>query len=202
MEYRAVGNRCAVTLNSLDVPISREAVRSLLAEKGFAAISVDLVTLARQCIATSRYRRGARLAEAPAIVDCSSFVKWLYAERGIWLPRRSIQQRDLGEAIELEDLITGDVVFVSGCIDYYHYDPRSGVGHVGIATGEGTVIHAANSKANVVESTVLEFVGDDKFRGARRYIPKGVEVVTFKTPPDREIETSDDIRWVILQSLL
>ncbi len=201
MEYRAVGNRCAVTLNALDVPLSREAILSVLQQKGFTPINVDLIALARQCITTSRYRRGARLSEAPAIVDCSSFVKWLYAQRGIWLPRRSIQQRDCGEAIELEYLVAGDVLFVSGWIDYYHYDPRNGVGHVGIATGESTVIHAANSRANVVESPVLEFVGETKFRGARRYIPKGVEVVTFETPVEREIETADDVRWVILQSL-
>jgi len=201
MEYRAVGNRCAVILDSLHLPTSREDTLTILNRKGFVLVEVNIVALARQCISTSQYRRGARLFEAPVILDCSSFIKWLYAQRGIWLPRRSIQQRELGEAVNLDELVAGDVVFVSGWIDYYHDAPANGVGHVGIATGDGTVIHAADRKANVVETSLDKFVGKTKFRGARRYIPKGVEVFTLKTPVDREVEIADDIRWIVLQSL-
>lgn len=164
-------------------------------------IKVDIVALARQCISTSQYRRGARPSEAPAIVDCSSFIKWLYAQRGIWLPRRPIQQHELGETINLDELIAGDVVFVSGRIDYYHDDPTNGVGHVGIATGDGTVVHAANKKIHITETPIGEFLDKTTFRGARRYIPKDIEVLTFETPPDREIEIMDDIKWIVLQSL-
>ncbi|MEK7480580.1 MAG: NlpC/P60 family protein [Patescibacteria group bacterium] len=201
MEYRAVGNRAAVSLDSLHLPTSREETLTMLNLKGFAVVEVDIITLARQCISTSRYRRGARLFEAPAIVDCSSFIKWLYAQRGIWLPRRSIQQRELGEAVNLDELVEGDVVFVSGLINYYHDDPANGVGHVGIVTGDGTVVHAADRKANIVETLLDRFVGKTKFRGARRYIPKDIEVLTLETPVDREVEVADDIRWIILQSL-
>lgn len=201
MEYRAVGNRCAVILDSLHLPTSREETLTILAHKGFRVVEVDLIALARQCIGTSQYRRGARLFEAPSIVDCSSFIKWLYAQRGIWLPRRSIQQRELGEAVNLDELLAGDVVFVSGWIDYYHDDSANGVGHVGIATGDGTVVHAADRKVNVVETPLDKFVGKTKFRGARRYIPKGTEVLTFETPVDREVEIADDIKWIVLQSL-
>ncbi|MDO8463016.1 MAG: NlpC/P60 family protein [bacterium] len=173
----------------------------MLSHKGFTLIEVDIIALARQCIGTSQYRRGAKLSEAPAVIDCSSFMKWLYAMRGIWLPRRSIQQRELGEVINLDELVAGDVVFVSGWIDYYHDDPANGVGHVGIATGDGTVMHAADRKANVVETPLDKFVGRTKFRGARRYVPKDVEVLTFETPRNSEVEIADDIRWIILQSL-
>src|SRR3989344_7566935 len=201
MEYRAVGNRCAVALNSLRLPVSRKETLTILGNKGFALIEVDIIALARQCIGTSQYRRGARLFEAPVIVDCSSFIKWLYARRGIWLPRRSIQQRKLGESINLGELVAGDVVFVSGRIDYYYDDPSDGVGHVGICTGDGTIIHAADSKINVVETSIEEFVGKNKFRGARRYVPKGTEVFTLETPFHRQVEIADDIRWIILQSV-
>lgn len=201
MEYRVVGNRCAVILSSLHLPISREETLTMLNHKGFVLVEVNIVALARQCIGTSQYRRGARLFEAPAIVDCSSFIKWLYAQRGIWLPRRSIQQRELGELVNLDELVAGDVVFVSGWIDCYHDNPAHGVGHVGIATGDGTIVHAADRKANIVEIPLDEFVGKTKFRGARRYIPTDAEVLTFETPLNREVEVADDIRWIILQSL-
>jgi len=201
MEYRAVGNRCAVILDFLRLPISRERALAILDQKGFRIVEVDIIALARQCVGVSQYRYGARPSEAPVVVDCSSFIKWLYAQRGIWLPRRSVQQRKCGEAVSLDELIAGDVVLTSGRINYYLDNSTSGVGHVGIVTGEGTVIHAANSKVNVVETPLDKFVGKTKFRGARRYIPRGIEVLTLETPPHREIEMADDIRWIILRSL-
>ncbi|OGL72858.1 hypothetical protein A3F28_02835 [Candidatus Uhrbacteria bacterium RIFCSPHIGHO2_12_FULL_57_11] len=201
MLYRAVGNRCAVILDSLRLPISRQEILTILNHLGFVRVKIDIIAFARQCIGTSRYRRGARPSEAPTVVDCSSFVKWLYAERGVWLPRRSIQQRELGEVVALSEVIVGDLVFVSGWIDYFHDDPTDGVGHVGIVSGDNAVIHAANRKTNVVESPLDKFVGKNGFRGARRYIPKGVETLTLETPSSREVEIADDLRWIILQSL-
>ncbi len=201
MKYFAVKNRCAVDLESLNLPISREETLQILCRKGFEFVNVDVIELARECVANSKYSRGARLKDAPSTVDCSSLIKWLYGMRGIWLPRRSIQQRELGESVDLDYLCSGDVVFVSGWIDYYNNDPNDGVGHVGIATGEGSVIHAGGKDVGVIESSIKNFVGETKFRGIRRYIPKNSEVLTLITPPNREIEMSDDIRWVVLQSL-
>lgn len=201
MEYRAVQNRCAVHLPSLNLPISDTEALKILGGKGFKVLEVDLIALARQCIKTSTYRRGAKPSESPMVVDCSSFTKWLYGQRGIWLPRRSIQQRELGISIPIEEVGAGDVVFVSGWIDYYHTDPKDGVGHVGIATDEGTVIHAADRKVHVVESSFESFIGKTKSRGARRYVPKDQIVLTLETPPDREVEIADDLRWIVLQSL-
>jgi hypothetical protein len=202
VEYRSVGNRCAVNLDSLHLPISREKIITMLNLKGFILLNVDMIALARECLEKSRYRRGARLFEAPLIVDCSSLMKWLYAQRGIWLPRRSIQQREVGEAVGLNEIMAGDLVFVSGWIDYYYDNPANGVGHVGMATGENTVIHASNSETNIIESPLEKFIGgENRFRGARRYIPNGVEVLTLETPAGREVEIADDIRWIILQSL-
>lgn len=201
MEYRAVANRCAVNLKSLGLPISDEQAISILRRKKFRMVEVDLIQLARQCIGTSLYRRGASPHYAPQLVDCSSFVKWLYGQRGIWLPRRSIQQRELGEVVLQEEIFPGDLVFVSGLIDYYHNDPKDGVGHVGIATENSTIIHAANSQVHVTETPLKEFLGKNKFRGIRRYIPKDLEVLTFETPPECSVETTSDFRWIILQSL-
>lgn len=201
MEYRAVGNRLAVDIDSLQLPITKQEVLSMLAIKKFKVIETDIVALARKFIGVSKYRRGARLAEAPAIFDCSSFVKWLYGQCGIWLPRRSIQQREFGESVELNQVISGDVVFVSGWIDYYLNDPTDGVGHVGIATGDNTVIHAGNSNVGVIETQFDEFVGKNKFRGVRRHISKHREITVLETPADREVEISDDIKWIVLQSI-
>lgn len=204
MVYRAVGNRCAVCFEDLHLPIPTEKCLLMLQERGFSTIEVDLVALARECVGQAKYRRGARLSKAPNVFDCSSFVKWLYGQKGIWLPRRSIQQREFGVEALKEELRAGDLVFASGFIDYYIDDPADGVGHVGIATENRTVVHAANSKVGLVESSFENFVGEigeSCFRGIRRLLPRDKKIYTLITPPDREIEWSDDIRWVILQNL-
>ena len=144
MQYRAVGNRCAIDISELHLPISNDRVLSILAAKKFKVLKIDMIAIARQCVGVSQYHRGARLSEAPAIVDCSSFVKWLYGQRGVWLPRRSIQQRELGEVVEPNEVIAGDIIFTSGRTNYYFDDPADGVGHLGIVTDDNTVIHAAS----------------------------------------------------------
>lgn len=199
-QNRAVKNRCAVDLDELNLPIPQPQILDILSAHRFKIIDIDLISLARQCISTSCYRRSARSSEAPSVVDCSSFIKWLYGERGIWLPRRSIQQRQLGEFVSPQEIIAGDIVFVSGLIDYFFTDPTDGVGHVGIATGEDTVIHAANKKCGVIETPLAEFLNRGA-RGIKRYIPKNRKVLTIETPPEREVETSNDIRWIVLQTL-
>lgn len=201
MKYRAVGNRCAVNLASLNLPISDDEALKVLEGEGFRRLEVDVVELARRRLGRSEYRRSARPSESPGIVDCSSLMKWLYSQKGIWLPRRTIQQRELGESLMVEEVIAGDLVFTSGCIDYYYDDPADGVGHVGIVTYGRTVIHAANSRAGVIEEELETFLKTRHFRGARRYISKGAKVLTFETPEEREVEIADDLRWIILQSM-
>lgn len=200
--FRAADCRCAVDLSELRLPISDREALTLLASIGIHVVEVDLVQIARSRIGVSRYRRGSRLADAPDVFDCSSFIKWLYARRGVWLPRRTIQQIELGMSIALSDVIAGDAIFTTGSVNYYHDDPAHGVGHVGIATGEGTVVHAANKRVGVIETDISKFTGTDtKLRGVRRYILDSARVVTLEIPPAREVEISDDIRWIVLQQL-
>lgn len=201
MDYHAYGKRCAVDIELLNLHISKKQIIAILSKKGFDVIDVDMIALARKCIGSSIYSRGADPFKAPAIVDCSSFMMWLYGCRGIELPRRSIQQRTVGEPIKIENIMAGDLVFVSGHIDYYEDNPADGVGHVGIATGQATVIHAANKKSGVIESTFESFIECDKCRGIRRYIPSPGNVLTFEIPINRYVSGSDDFKWIIRQSL-
>lgn len=206
--YRAVGSRCAVDLGRLLILGANEEKRAAIAALGCAVVSdapiVAAIAAARSCVGRSAWRRGASLREAPGVVDCSSFTKWCFVQIGIWIPRRSIQQRDWvgngGHVVnDRDDVRPGDLVFVSGWRDYFETDPTNGVGHVGIVTGDQTVIHAANSKLGVIESPLDDFLYLDRFRGARRMIQTGTTVLVLETPPDREVETEDDLRWMILQ---
>lgn len=201
MKFQAVGNRCAVHVPSLDLPIADDQALLLLEGLGYRQIEVDTVALARERIGKATYRRGARMREAPDVFDCSSFMKWLYGRRGIWLPRYSIQQYEDCHLLPSGNFLAGDLVFSAGFRPYYRSHPAAGVGHVGIVTNDLTVVHAANSEEGVVEEPLAEWQQWVGFRGVRRRLPSGLPIITLECPPDAEVECSDDIRWKILQRL-
>jgi cell wall-associated NlpC family hydrolase len=201
MHFRAVADRCAVDMRQLRLPVSDALALQILESAGFSLLEVDVVQVAWELLGNS-YRRGARLSEAPDVFDCSSFIKYVYGMRGIWLPRRSIQQRRCGINVGIEEVLGGDLIFCSGHIDYFDSDPDDGVGHVGIATDAGTVIHAANRHLGVVEVPRQAFLGQpEHFRGAKRIVPRTARIVTLQAPQGRELEISDDIRWIVLQQM-
>jgi len=199
-EYRAVRNRCAVNLLELKIPFDPIDIIQFLHSIEFKLLNVDIIALARERIGKAEYRRGARPSESPDIFDCSSFVKWLYGQKGIWLPRRTIQQSVMGEEVDPSNLKAGDLIFTSGYINYYHTRPdNESIGHVGIATGENSVIHAANKRTGIQEVSLERFIPNDEYAQiVRRYVSK--DTLTFETPTHREVEWSDDFRWIILQN--
>ncbi len=197
--YRAASNRCAVDLTAMPLPVTEAVALQILAGIGFVELRVSLLVEARELIGTARYVRGAKPSEAPHTVDCSSFTKYIYARRGLWLPRRSIQQREAGQVAYLSDPRPGDLVFTTGWKNYYRDNPDDAIGHVGMITGEGTVIHAANRSLHVLEVSIDGFMREKALRGVRRYLPDSIR--TFQIPPHREVESSDDIYWMILQNL-
>jgi len=202
MNFHARNGRCAVDFRRLGLPVPGDRALEILRRLGFREETVDIVTLARERIGLTSYRRGASPNKAPNVVDCSSFTQWLFGQCGIELPRRSIQQRECGRALAVDDIRRGDLVFTtSGYRNYYWNDPADGVGHVAIATGDDTVVHARNSAKGVTESSLDCLTERHRFRGARRLVEDWVSLVTLVIPADREIISSDDIRWIVLQSL-
>ena len=199
MNHHAVGKRCAVSLESLHLPVSISEALCVLELLGFREVSIDVVSLARGLIPFAVHRRGVNAKEAPNTVDCSGLIKWVYGQKGIWLPRLSIQQRAQGEEVTMPHVRAGDACFISGRVDFYDSDPEDGVGHVGLATDEGTVVHSAGSKIGVVEVSLREFFHRRKPRGIRRYTDQNV--CTFEIPEAIEVEYSDDFRWLILKNL-
>ncbi len=198
MQYRAVENRCAIDLSSL--PLPQERALTLLDILGFKVLKVSVVEAAQGLTGKSTYSRGAHFGEAPTVLDCSGLIKWGYGQKGIWVPRLSIQQFGYGEEVRLPDLKPGDVLFTTGHVNFYDTDPSIRVGHVGLATGEGTVIHAAGRRAGVVEVPVERFIGSRTLQGVRRF--QSSDAITLQIPRERLIEWSDDIRWLLLQNLV
>ncbi len=75
-------------------------------------------------------------ATGPRSFDCSGFTRYVMARAvGIRLPRTSRSQATVGRRIARAALQPGDLVF-------FENTWRRGVSHVGIAMGDGRMVHA------------------------------------------------------------
>lgn len=72
--------------------------------------------------------------------DCSGFVMSVYAHFGVSLPHSSSAMRSVGYGVSVSEMQAGDIV----CYE----------GHVGIYTGNGTIVNALNSNSGIVYTNV------------------------------------------------
>ena len=76
-------------------------------------------------------------------IDCSAFVKYLYGQIGLNLPRTAAQQVNVGKRISrLEELLPGDRL-------YFWSSKRSMIGHTGIYLGNGYFCHSSSNHHGV-----------------------------------------------------
>ncbi|NOX87250.1 MAG: C40 family peptidase [Chlorobi bacterium] len=81
----------------------------------------------------SPYQWGGR---SPFGIDCSGFVQMVFKLSGILLPRDASQQVNQGETVNfIHEARAGDLAFFG--------ETDGDITHVGIITGEGTIIHAS-----------------------------------------------------------
>ncbi len=92
--------------------------------------------------------------------DCSGFVQYVFATEGIQLPRTVRDQFVATREIDRASVVAGDLLFfrISG--------PRAS--HVGIATGDGTFVHAPSSRGVVRVERLDAPYWHDRFASARR----------------------------------
>lgn len=76
-------------------------------------------------------------------MDCSGFVKRLYDEVGIKLPRVSKDQSLVGKDVSIKDIKYGDLM-------YFATKGGNRVSHVGVYLGNGELIHASSSMGKIV----------------------------------------------------
>jgi LysM repeat protein len=96
------------------------------------------------------YRYGGNSPETG--FDCSGFVKWVYGQYNINLPRQSGSMLAVGKPVARHELRPGDLVFFG----------KKRVSHVGIYTGNDKYIHSPSTGKRIQESYM-----DDRGRGER-----------------------------------
>ena len=92
--------------------------------------------------------------------DCSGFVKYVYGQYGVALPRQVHDQFNVGKKVDRDQLQPGDLVFFSTV--------APGASHVGIMIGGDQFIHAPSERGVVrVDSLTLQYWAT-RFIGAKR----------------------------------
>ena len=125
-----------------------------------AVSGAAIVSQARTHAGTA-YRAG---GTTPAGFDCSGFVQFLYGQSGVPLPRTAEAQFAVGRDLRPRDIAAGDLVF-------FRTDGRR-VSHVGIATGDGSFIHAPNARSRVRVDRLDAAYWSDHYAGARRVVSR------------------------------
>ena len=93
--------------------------------------------------------------------DCSGFVKWVYGQYNINLPRRSGDMMGVGNSVARKDLRPGDLVF---------FGKRKTITHVGIYTGDNKYIHSPSTGKRIQESSLDDRARGEYYAGARRIL--------------------------------
>ncbi|WP_110953290.1 C40 family peptidase [Anaerosinus massiliensis] len=95
----------------------------------------------------------------PSGFDCSGFVRYVFANAGIWLPRTADEQYETGYSVA--NLQPGDLVFFSTY--------TAGPSHSGIYIGNGNFISATSSSGVKVDNLYSGYWGSC-YIGARRVL--------------------------------
>ena len=124
----------------------------------------------KKLLEDAKYFKGGKYVwggTTPQGFDCSGYVQYLYKKHKVNLPRTAYAQSKRGEAVHINDLQKGDLLF-------FLTDKKRGipVTHVGIYLGNGKFIHAASKKKGIIISPVHHGFYAKKFVSAKRVINK------------------------------
>jgi len=97
--------------------------------------------------------------------DCSGYIKYLYKQEGIELPRTAYQQSKVGKLVKRDELQKGDLLFF--LTDKKRHIP---ITHVGMYIGDDKFIHAASRTKGIIISSLTKSKYSKIFVKATRII--------------------------------
>lgn len=113
-----------------------------------------------------QYKFGGNSAESG--FDCSGFVRYIFQEAaGLNLPRDSYGMSKLGDTVDPNQLVPGDLLFYNTL--------RRRFSHVAIYIGEGRFVHAPSRGKSVEIVDMSDRYWKNRFNGARRLLQPATE---------------------------
>lgn len=143
-----VGSQTYRRLMGRDIPVSRDSSTTVVRR---------LIQTANRYIGVPYVFGGA----TPDGFDCSGFMRFVYGQYGIYLPRMADEQYTVGQAVSRSRLQPGDMVFFST------YAP--GASHSGMYIGNGQFISATSSRGIAIDRLDSNYWGS-RYIGARRVL--------------------------------
>lgn len=150
-------------------------------------VAAELVVRALALVDTP-YRYGGR---TPAGFDCSGFVGYVFAEAsGLVLPRRSEDIVRVGDPLERDRLVAGDLVFFNTLGRRYS--------HVGIYIGDGRFVHAPARGGRVRVERISDPYWRARYNAARRLGPVQPALAAYSVmqsaPPTQTADAAPEER--------
>ena len=139
--YARLGLMCAALLAVPGV-MSAQA-RQAPSPTGMRTIEVRAPVRGEDVVRTAKRYLGVRYVlggTTPRAFDCSGFVRWIFAQHGVRMPRTAKEQAAVGDAPVPGDLQPGDLLFFFG---------GRGAQHIAVYVGGDTIIHASSSGKRV-----------------------------------------------------
>jgi peptidoglycan endopeptidase LytE len=115
-------------------------------------------------------------------IDCSAFVKTVFKEVNIPLPRTSREQIMLGIDVPRENLREGDLLF---------FAKRKRINHVAMYIGNDMYIHAARKSKGVIVSKIDNPYFKKTFVGAKRIFQLESEKTTETKPQSKDFSLAE-----------
>lgn len=117
--------------------------RQARAVTGMRTIEVRAPVHGEDVVRTAKRYLGVRYVlggTTPRAFDCSGFVRWIFAQHGVRMPRTAKEQAAVGDAPVPGDLQPGDLLFFFG---------GRGAQHIAVYVGGDTIIHASSTGKRV-----------------------------------------------------
>ncbi len=92
--------------------------------------------------------------------DCSGYVRHIYKQFGVNLPRTSSAMFGQGQSVAKSNLQVGDLVFFK--------TTAATVGHVGIYIGNGNFVHSSTGKGVIITKLNDPYYWGKRYVGAKR----------------------------------
>lgn len=136
MAHRLLGTGAALCIAASAAAAQRAAAAPSSAAVDGIVDGATLVETARRYLGV-RYVLG---GTTPHAFDCSGFVRYVFQQNGLAIPRTAHEQSGLGTAPAPGDLQPGDLLFFYG---------GEGAQHIAIYIGNDSIIHASSTSKRV-----------------------------------------------------